>query len=266
MVFLCSGETLHAIVCKVQGRGFHISPPSPRRLPEGGPGPSFQVAQKACMDGLGKAAEPPRAREPQRTGHTSGGDPGSSLLRPQLRRGARKPRRHCCCFAAPLPPVPPVPFPSPCPSAWALTARALGPQPALGSGGKARSGLDVRSPGILSPCPRPRPPHSCAAGVCPMPVWRARVASWKRWRSSGTSLSLTQPSLCLEPGPSKRGPGTSGGIPGGRSGCRPSAPPHTAAFYPDSRDSSVHPSWRSSGLQLVSAQQEKLCVLSDYCF
>lgn len=93
------------------------------------------------MDGLGKAAEPPRAREPQRTGHTSGGDPGSSLPRPQLRRGARKPRRHCCCFAAPLPPVPPVPFPSPCPSAWALTARALGPQPALGSGGKARSGF-----------------------------------------------------------------------------------------------------------------------------
>lgn len=46
MVFLCSGETLHATVCEVQGRGFHISPPSPRRLPEGGPGPSFQVALK----------------------------------------------------------------------------------------------------------------------------------------------------------------------------------------------------------------------------
>lgn len=48
MVFLCSGETLHATVCEVQGRGFHISPPSPRRLPEGGPGPSFQVALKGC--------------------------------------------------------------------------------------------------------------------------------------------------------------------------------------------------------------------------
>lgn len=58
----------------------------------------------------------------------------------------------------------------------------------------------------------------------------------------------------------------SGGIPGDRSGRRPSGLPHTAAFHLDSRDSSVHPSWRSSGLQPFSAQQYKLCVLSVHCF